>query len=74
MCRYHIDASHLPIICIIDPRTGLKVRDYDGQTIKADDLATIRKSPACLFTYHDLLCVDKEGRALVTDVSSLWYP
>lgn len=43
-CRYHIDASHLPIICIIDPRTGLKVRDYDGQTIKADDLATIRKS------------------------------
>lgn len=43
MCRYHIDPSELPIICIIDPRTGLKVRDYDGNTIKAADLATICK-------------------------------
>lgn len=41
LSRYHIQPDALPVIAIIDPRTGGKVREWMAATMKAMDLSTI---------------------------------
>ena len=45
LSRYHINLDDLPIVAIIDPRTGGKVREWLAATMKPMDLSTIRTSP-----------------------------